>query len=127
MVTVAPVVSPGPVARVVLAAMVMWVWPGPRLERPVKTVVMPVTVPPVGLAVMVESVVLQEDPPVSPVRTRTAVPAVSAVRVDSAVTAALVRPVLRAAPALSPAVTAVPAVRVLPGVVAARVVRAVSR
>jgi hypothetical protein len=76
---------------------------------------------------MVESVVRQADPPVSRVRMLPAGPVAKAVRADWAVMAALVRSVLRAAPALSPAVTAESAVKVPRGVVVARVVPAVSR
>jgi hypothetical protein len=54
---------------------------------------MPAMVLRVGLAVMVESVVLQADPRVSRVRMLTVVPVVSAVRVALAVTVVRVRPV----------------------------------
>jgi hypothetical protein len=89
--------------------------------------VMPVTVPLVVPVVTVESVVLQAVSPVSRVRTLSAGPAAKAVRADWAVTAEPVRPELRAAPAISPAVTAESAVRVPPGVVVVTAARAVSR
>jgi hypothetical protein len=127
MVMVAPVVLRDLVVRAVLAGTAMWVWLGRSRVRSVKTVVMPVTVPPVVPVVVVESVVRQADPPVTRVRTRPAGPAARAVRADSAAMVVRVRSVLRAAPALSPAVTAVPAVRVRPVAVVARVVPAVLR
>ena len=127
MVRVARVVLRDLVVRAVPAGTATSVWPERSRVRPVKMVVMPVTVPPVVLVVAVESVVRQADPPVTRVRTRTAEPAAKAVKVATAVTVVRVRPVLRAAPAISQAVTAVPAVRVRPGAAAVRVVRAVSR
>ena len=104
MVMAAPVVSPGPVVRVVRAVTAMWVWPGRSRVRSVKTVVMPVTVPPVVPVVVVESVVRQADPPVTPVRTR---PAVTAAR---AVTAATEVPAVRVLVGLTQPVRALPVV-----------------
>jgi hypothetical protein len=127
MVMAVPVVSRDLVVRAVPAGTATSVPPERFRVRPVKTAVMPATVPPVVSVVMVESVVRQAVPPASRVRMLPAAMAVLAVRADWAVMAARVRPVLRAAPALSPAVTAVPAVRVPRVAAAVPAVRAVSR
>jgi hypothetical protein len=127
MVMVAPVVLRDLVVRAVLAVTAMWVWLGRSRVRSVRMVVMPVMVPPVVPVVVVELVVRQAVSPVSRVRTLPAGPVARAEKVDSVVMAVRVRSVLRAAPAISPAVTAESAVRVRPGVVVVRAVRAVSR